>query len=93
MNKNNLIKLGALAQKEFEMKDNFSIMEVASDAHRIIRVVIPTDVPFSDTYSPYGIGLEFDEIVLTKFGSPNNFEFIRCGYSDAANTLVIREAA
>ena len=31
MNKYNLIRLGALAQRDFKMKDNFRIMEVPSD--------------------------------------------------------------
>ena len=90
MNKHNLIKLGALAQEMFLMKENFSIMEVASDAHRSIRVAIPDSLPFSSD-GPYGMALEFDTIHLTKVASSDNSEFAWCGYSDAANVLVIRE--
>ena len=91
MNKNNLIKLGALAQERFLMKENFSIMEVASDAPRSVRVAIPDSLPFNSD-GPYGMALHFDTVELVKIASRDNSEFAWCGYSDAANVLVFREA-
>ena len=88
MNTRNLIKLGALAQKKFEMKDNFRIMEVPSDSSNIIQVAVPYD----RTSQPREEALEFiDRVVLEKFASDDNFEFIRAGYSVKANVLVIKE--
>lgn len=90
MNKHNLIKLGALAQKQFSMKDNFEIMEVPSGSQKRFRIAIP----FPASYDPRpSIPAEFDEIELIKFGSQDNFEFIWCGYSARANKLVIQDAS
>ncbi len=89
MNKNNLIHLGAIAQKQFGMKDNFQIMEVASDHFGKVRVSIPCSI--SNISSPFATPADFDEVELTHFGTPNNFEFVWCGYSARANTLIVME--
>ena len=89
MNSDNLIKLGAMAQKKFNMKDNFKIMEVPSDTQRSYRVAIMNEF---DGYS-YGVqdryNIDYDNVLLEKFGSSDNFEFIRVGYSPRANILLI----
>ena len=91
MNKKNLISLGAIAQKQFDMKDNFQIMEVASDHFGKVRVAIPSSI--SNISSPFAVPTAFDEVELAYFGTSNNSEFVWCGYSSKANTLVIREVA
>ena len=91
MNKINLINLGAIAQKQFNMKDNFQIIEVASDHFGKVRVAIPSSI--SNISSPFATPTEFDEIELTKFGTSYNYEFSLCGYSARANVLVIKEVA
>ena len=90
MNKNNLITLGAIAQKQFKMKDDFKIMEVASDDYGKVKILIPHHPAFSDM-SPYALPPEFDVVTLIQFATQNNREFIWCGYSEKANTLVIKE--
>ena len=93
MNKHNLIKLGALAQKTFKMKDDFKIMELPSDSPPRVRIAIPSAVdvvPFFDLVEVVAMPLT-DEIDLQKFGSKDNYEYILCGCSARANVLVIRE--
>ncbi|MBW2647730.1 MAG: hypothetical protein JRE23_16460 [Deltaproteobacteria bacterium] len=90
MNKHNLIKLGALAQKTFDMDENFKIMEVASDDTNSINVV------FSGSFSNMSVDrisvpTERETIELTKFGIQDNFEFIRAGYFRKENVLIIKE--
>jgi hypothetical protein len=79
MNKNNLIKLGAFCQREFNMEPDFKIMEVASDFTGVVRVAV--------IHSRYG----YDKITLSTIGMPDNLEYIRCGYSRMANILAIQE--
>ncbi len=80
MNKHNLIKLGALAQQKFGMRDNFRIVEVASNSSNFYKVHLSQ----SDHEN-------FDLVELLKFGSQDNYEFIRCGYSEKENVLIIKE--
>lgn len=90
MNKTNLIHLGAIAQKQFNMKGDFQIMEVASDHFGRVRVAIPS--PARDISGPYATPTEFDEVELILFGTSYNKEFVWCGYSARANTLVIKDS-
>jgi hypothetical protein len=91
MNKKNLITLGAIAQAKFNMKDNFQLMEVASDHFGKVRVAIPSSI--SNISNPFATPTEFDDVELIQFGTPNNYEFVWCGYSARANVLVIKEVA
>ncbi len=92
MNKINLINLGAIAQKQFNMKDNFQLMEVASDHFGKVRVAVPPSISNILNHS-ISVPLEFDDVELTQFGTSNNYEFVWCGYSARANVLVIKEVA
>jgi hypothetical protein len=78
MNKQNLIRLGALAQQEFHMSVDFRIMEVASDFYSPVRVIVN--------------GSDYDVVELKKVGMIDNYEYAWCGYSRRANTLIIKEA-
>lgn len=89
MNKHNLIKLGALAQKKFGMKDDFKIIEVPSDSPNTYRVAIPHPVEWNTPSVP----LDIDSVTLEKFASTDNFESISCGYSARANVLIVKERA
>ncbi|MBT7192143.1 MAG: hypothetical protein HN916_18370 [Anaerolineae bacterium] len=84
MNKYNLIQFGSLAQKEFGMADDFTIMEVSSDNPNVVRIAVPDDFLRHDV-------AQYDEVHLKKYGTKDNFEHIYCGYSKRANVLVIRE--
>lgn len=88
MNKHNLIQLGALAQKVFGMRDGFRITEIPSDAPSRYLVAIPCPAEWNISHAL----MDYDEVILTKFGSRDNFERIWCGYSARANVLVIRES-
>jgi len=88
MNKHNLIKLGALSQKKFAMKDNFTIMEVP--ASTVYSVAVHNELSFHGDISraPF----DRDDVILEKFGSSDNYEHIRVGYSSRANVLLISDA-
>lgn len=81
MNKHNLIKLGALAQKTFHMKNNFEIVEVPPGWHCSMIATMNNPV----------FHLDIDKIALTKFGS-KDFKSIWAGYSKKANKLIVAEA-
>lgn len=89
MNKNNLIKLGALAQKQFSMKDNFKIVEALPGNRKHFRVVVLYQVDY--TLRP-DTQVEFDDVDvnLIQFGSDDSSESIWYGYSVLANMLVIQ---
>ena len=89
MNSDNLIKLGAMAQKKFNMKDNFKIMAVPSDTHRSYRIAVMNDFDGYNCGVPDRYNIDYDDVLLEKFGSSDNFEFIRVGYSPRANILLI----
>ncbi|MBN8654819.1 MAG: hypothetical protein J0M11_03715 [Anaerolineae bacterium] len=78
MNTANLIKLGAYAQKIYDMKEDFKVMIVPSDTPNIVRVAISIR--------------ETEDIKLQTFGSTDNFETITIGYARAANVLVVKDA-
>ena len=93
MNSSNLIKLGALAQKKFDMLDNFSIMAIPSDTPHCYRIAIRNDIDYGygcvDTAT---FAVDYEDVLLEKCGSIDNLEFIRCGYSKRANILLIAES-
>ena len=93
MNKKNLIVLGALCQKMFNLPNFFNVIELPSDfSQNIYRLANPEP-------TQWGIGEEaypssspkIEDIELVKLGISNNYETMRVGYSERNNTLVIKE--
>lgn len=89
MRKVNLIYFGALAQKRFNMKEGFEIIEFPSDSPPTVRVAIPMSLG-TVAYGP-AVPFEYDDIQLEKVGNPTQGEFMWVGYSARANVLAIRE--
>lgn len=87
MNKINLIKLGALAQKEFHMQDGFEIVEYPPESLPRIRVAIQSS--FSTFAHGESQPIDFDVVEPKKVGIPVRGEFAWIAYSSRANTLVI----
>jgi hypothetical protein len=90
MRKVNLIRLGALAQQKFNMKDGFEIIEFPADAGLYVRVAVPMSLG-TVAYGP-AAPFEYDDIQLEKVGIPVQGEFMWIGYSARANVLAIRES-
>lgn len=90
MNKINLIKLGALAQKEFHMQDGFDVVEYPPEALPRIRIAIQSS--FSTFTHGQSQPIEFDIVEPQKVGIPVLGEFAWIAYSSRANTLVIVDA-
>jgi len=91
MNKANLIRLGSLCQKKFEMKDDFDVVEFPSDSSNRVRVAIRMSL--STAPSPYyPFPSEYDEIDFSeKIGSYSKAEQVWVGYGKKSNTLIIKE--
>lgn len=89
MDKYSLFKLGALAQKVFNMHDGFEIIEAFPDVNNKYRVVGPNKIPAWDYICPAS-AIDFDEVTFRKLG--NNNERFWVAYSERFNTLVIQEA-
>ena len=89
MRKINLIHLGALAQKEFNIKNDFTIVEYPSDVGPKIRVAIAESL--STQANLPATPADFDEIEFKMFGNWNSGEFMWAGYSARANILAIKE--
>jgi hypothetical protein len=85
MNANNLIRLGTILQKKWNMLDDFKIYEVQPDNPTSAHVTIPLDRWGYPTMS-------FDEVELVQLSLPfqNKYESIWAGYSRQANVLVIQ---
>jgi hypothetical protein len=75
-----LIEAGACAQRCFNMKENFRIMECEPDNWKIIRVVVPPALPGDRTQ-------EIDVIHLSRFA--NESAQVWMGYSWKANILAV----
>ncbi len=90
MNKINLVLLGAFAQKKFNMLDGFEVVEIPSDSPHRYRVAIKQPVIESRPHS-YAGPLETEIVELEMVGDMETKEFIWCGYSQRANTLIIQE--
>ena len=90
MRKINLIYLGALAQRQFNMEDGFEIVEYPPDAGETVRVAIPGSIG-TVSRGP-AVPWEFDTITFEKIGNPYQGEYMWAGYSARANVLAIKEA-
>jgi len=90
MRKVNLIYVGVLAQKRFNMKEGFEIIELPSDAPPTVRVAVTMSLG-TVAYGP-AVPFEYDDIQLEKVGNPAQGEFMWMGYSARANVLAIRES-
>jgi hypothetical protein len=91
MNKHNLIQLGAFAQKQFQMKDDFEIVEYPPEALPKIKIAIQSS--FSTFAHGESQPIEFDIVEPQKVGVPVRGEFAWIAYSSRANTLIIVDAA
>jgi len=88
MRKVSLIYLGVLAQKRFNMKEGFEIIEFPSDDVHQVRVVVPMSY---STAVGGGGPVEFDIIQLEKVGDRVYGEYAWVGYSSRANILAIQD--
>jgi hypothetical protein len=91
MNKINLIKLGAILQKKFDLKSGFDVVEFPSDSSKTVKIAIPmsfTTAPFP--HSEYFSG--YDEIEFSeKIGTMSIAEQVWVGYGKKSNTVIIKE--
>lgn len=88
----NLIRLGAVAQKQFQMKENYRIEIYPPDSQSPVHLVVEAPVDeISRHPSPFGRAPLVDVVELHLFGSTDNF-YARAGYSAKANVLCISEA-
>lgn len=84
MNKNNLIKLGAFAQRKFKMEKDFKIVEVEDETNRVI-------LPFCERKSfEFQRGYDMVELQKVRIVDGETEEYAWIGYSRKANTLVIK---
>ena len=94
MNTFNLIRLGALAQREFSVREDFEIMEVPDDSPDIVRVAMPVSQSLNILWSQKIVPVApYDTIELQHYVTNNNHEAVWLAYSYRANVLVIRWAA
>ena len=81
MKPENLIRLGALAQQMFKMKNDFKIMKCPADAGNTVSIPI---------YHAYTVITEYDSVVLVEIGSASGGEGAAIGYSAKGNALVVK---
>ncbi len=91
MNKINLIKLGAFAQRKYNLPDDFRIMEVPSDSYNSIHLAIPQNLSVSVDDIPEYMPIDEEVVTLEKIGVRDNFEYIWMGYARRAHVLVIKD--
>lgn len=95
MKTKNLIALGALCQKQFNMADGFEIIEFKDYdiPHSVtIRYSLDGDatlLPITTDVSPIAPGILEEKVELSLFGSNKDNEFAWAGYSTRAKTLCI----
>jgi len=77
-----LISAGAVAQKEFSMKDGFEVIRYKKHDLPRVRVVVPGKYAMGSS-QPY----EFDVIEFKKFGDNTTGEYLWMGYSSKLNIL------
>lgn len=89
MRKINLISLGAWAQREFDMKPDFTVVEYPSDIGETVQIACPNVI---ESYLPvFTLPAEFDEVKFELMGNSSG-EFMWVAYSRRANVLAIKEA-
>lgn len=92
MNKLNLIRLGTICQKHFDMDDDFKIIELASDDdNSTYKIPIPAEYRFHNKIQVDFTNILIDEIRLEKLAFNFNYEHVRVGYGKLSNTLLIQE--
>lgn len=93
MKTNNLIALGAICQKKFNMSDGFEVTEFLHDPfHSVIlrRAMRENETVYainSEIY-PVSQGIVEEKVDLIKFRTDEN-EYVWCGYSSGSNTLCV----
>lgn len=92
MNKQNLIRLGSVCQKKFDMRDDYKYMELPDDNTLMIcRIPIPVKNEWNYEYRLNSTNFLVDEIQLERIIINDNSEIILAGYGKASNTLVVQE--
>ena len=97
MNKENLIKLGAFAQREFSLDKDFKIIDISTDQTFLGEYHLPIPPTYHGVdYNPFVQIYEqlIDNVTLIKVAIPvkdGNPETVWIGYSRLANTLIYRE--
>ena len=92
MNKQNLIRLGSICQKKFDMSDDYKYIELPSDnTKKTFMVPIPTKYEWNSVSRLDFTNILIDEIRLEQIFFNNNYERAWVGYGKASNTLVIQE--
>jgi len=87
----NFIRLGAIAQKLFDMKENYRIEIFAPDSQSPVRLVVyPHADEISRDPSPFGRAPLVDIVKLHLFASTDDF-YVRAGYSAKANVLCVSQ--
>ena len=88
MNKQNLIRLGSICQKKFDMSDDYRYIELLSDnIQKTYRIPIPNKQEWCGvTITSFFVEeIQLEQIVL------NNNETVLVGYGKLSNTLLIQE--
>lgn len=88
MNKQNLIRLGSICQKKFDMSDDYRYIELLSDnIQKTYRIPIPNKEEWNNiTITSFFVEeIQLEQIVL------NNNETVLVGYGKLSNTLLIQE--
>lgn len=94
MKTKNLITLGAICQKKFNMPDGFEVHEFTYDpSHTVFlrRAMVENEtlLPINSEVSPVGPGIIEERIELVLFGTKEDNEYMWCGYSSRMNTLCV----
>lgn len=86
MNAHELISFGAMCQKEFNMRSDFTVMIIPNNC-RTYRIAHSNKIEFptSIIYPPI-TSIEYEDIKLVEF---YNHKKVRVGYSARANILFI----
>jgi hypothetical protein len=89
---NSLIRAGAMAQKQFEMREDFEIRVFPSDAPETVRVWnSPRAAAIVDSKdpSPFMLPPAYTDVKLEVFGTRYNNDTIRMGYTRRLNILCL----
>ena len=94
MKTNNLITLGAICQKKFNMSDGFKVVEyLYDDSHVVVlrRTMRENETRYAvdANVSPVGPGIVQEKVEMSLFGNDEDQEYVWYGYSSGSNTLCV----
>ena len=94
ISKENLITLGAICQKKFNMLDGFNVSVFPYNPEHVIilRGAMhdkQTLLEINSEMSPIGPEVVQEKIEMFLFGDEDEKEYIWCGYSSSQNTVCI----